>query len=302
MKLFWVLILLACNVSAEKFFYEQEPNNSPIDGNHFKSEQTILGNMQGKDQDMFIWNVSDGDADFQWNIEFEGLPGKLTRLDLMHVTLTEDEKGVTQADTIFSMASPDGSVPLQASKLVVTPGKYYLGLSYAGGQSKPSVSPLFGDMGFADMESEIHQENIRIDSIDVKEQDFYKIRITKGYKINLARIKEDKNSKESPYSLRADSMVGVYFYSKSLWLDFKINEKQTNQVWKVHGQSELGKPLTLKLYDSANNLLATQPSDKRGAFYISDLKLSVGSYLLELISQDSSTAIIEVANTGEFVS
>ena len=183
MKLFWVLILLACNVSAEKFFYEQEPNNSPIDGNHFKSEQTILGNMQGKDQDMFIWDVSDSDAEYQWNIEFEGVPGKLTRLDLMQVEFTEDGSGVTKADTIFSMSSPDGSVPLQANNLVVTPGKYYLGLSYAGGQSKPTVSPLFGDIGLADMEAEIQQENNQIDLIEVKEQDFYKIRIAQSHKI-----------------------------------------------------------------------------------------------------------------------
>ena len=67
-----ILIIILCMLSGFVFsqtsMYEQEPNNKPLIGNRFTAPMTILGSMQNKDQDLFIWNINDADADYFWNI------------------------------------------------------------------------------------------------------------------------------------------------------------------------------------------------------------------------------------------
>ena len=103
---------------AQVTMYEQEPNNTPLNGNTFKAPMVILGTMQDSDQDMFVWDLSDADAGYLWDLELNGLPERLTKVDFMHLTFTEDGTGVTKVDKLFSISNHGGTTAVKKSGLV----------------------------------------------------------------------------------------------------------------------------------------------------------------------------------------
>ena len=69
-------ITFANPVWAQTSYYESEPNNTPSDANPVAGAITIIGDLDGQDQDAFMWSVSDVDAQKRWTFELEGMPGK----------------------------------------------------------------------------------------------------------------------------------------------------------------------------------------------------------------------------------
>jgi len=154
------LTLLAGLCFAQTTMYEQEPNNDPNTVNQINAPIIILGEMQKSDQDMFVWDVSDVDAGYFWDISLKGIADKLTKIDVMQLTFTEDGSGVTKVDKLFSMKSPNGAV-IKQSGLIFSPGRYYFGLSYAGGQNA-AKSPLLGDTMLSDLGADFVADSHKI--------------------------------------------------------------------------------------------------------------------------------------------
>jgi len=135
------LTLLAGLSLAQTTMYEQEPNNDPYTVNQVNAPAIILGEMKNSDQDMFVWEVTDVDAGYFWDIRFRGIADKLTKLDVMQLTFTEDGSGVTKVNKLFSMKNLNGAVMAQ-SELIFSPGRYYFGLSHAGWYKMQTKSTL----------------------------------------------------------------------------------------------------------------------------------------------------------------
>ncbi|TVS08571.1 MAG: hypothetical protein EA417_22535, partial [Gammaproteobacteria bacterium] len=122
--LLWPVLLSA---QSSRVVVEREPNNQPAQATPVRGEATLVGELYEDDQDFFLWSVEDAAAARLWTIELEGIPGGLTRVDLLRWSGDPDE-------------SPEGLVALQAEPespravlegLVVEEGDYLLGISRA---------------------------------------------------------------------------------------------------------------------------------------------------------------------------
>jgi len=296
-KLIPIIPFLFVSLSiAQVTMYEQEPNNTPLNGNTFKGAMTILGNMQGKDQDMLIWEVSDVDAAYLWDLELTGIPDSLTKLDFMQLTFTEDGTGVTKVDKLFSMNNHTGTQSVKKRGLVFYPGTYYVGLSYAGGNNSDAVSPLFGDEMLNSIGEEYSKDDKNIDDLKSAPQTAYQLKLTKGKKPSVFKAKT--NSKEDPAYLRENSLKSLYFEKEKMWVNIHLNEKDSKKVWKISGHLSIGKKLSLKFYDSNGELKTSTQSDVYGHYSLPDLKLPVGYYLLELTSDESAVMSMQMSDSG----
>lgn len=300
MKVFLVLLIVICfnSVSAQVSLYEQEPNNTPHNGNQFKAPMVVLGNMQDNDQDMFIWNVSDADANYFWNIELDGLPEKLTKVDFLRMEFTEDGSNVTKVHKLFSISSHDGIATIQKSRLIFSPGLYYIGLSYAGGSSH-SGSRLYDDSLIKSLGDEYLAENKKLDAIKVTEQIGYKLNIIKGKKIYTLKANNDK---DNPTQLRNNSVRGIYFDENTKWLKINVSEIESEKVWKFNGNVVIGETIAINFYDSNSELKTKAKSDKFGYFSLPDLNLTPGEYLLEVISKKNAITSVEFKSVGAYIS
>lgn len=291
------LTLLAGLSLAQTTMYEQEPNNDPYTVNQVNVPVIILGDMQNSDQDMFVWEVTDVDAGYFWDIRFRGIADKLTKLDVMQLTFTEDGSGVTKVDELFSIKNPNGAEMAQ-SGLIFSPGRYYFGLSHAGGQ-RTTTSPLLGDTMLSDLGADFVAENQAIDAIKIKPQNSYQIDINQGKKQYILNAKN--NSQDNPVSLRKGQQRGLFFEQQKQWITFNIAATETEQVWKIDGAVNIGETLQLNLFNAQGQKIATTQSNALGRFYLANLKLSAGDYLIGLSSQVGAISRIEIFSEGEHI-
>ena len=75
---------------AQPAVYESEPNNTPAEANKVAGAVTIIGTMQGDDQDGFLWTVSDVDAQKRWTLELQGIPGALTVVEIIRLEYADN--------------------------------------------------------------------------------------------------------------------------------------------------------------------------------------------------------------------
>ena len=80
---------------AEPSYYETEPNNTPADANPAAGAITLIGDLRGRDQDGYKWTVSDVDAQKRWNFELQGVPGRLTIVEMIRVDFADNGVDVT---------------------------------------------------------------------------------------------------------------------------------------------------------------------------------------------------------------
>lgn len=114
---------------------EQEPNDTPAEANALVDFGCLVGELPGNDQDAWVWEVSEAQAGVPWAVEIEGIPGELTKLDLIRVTFADNGVDVTSADTLWTFGTRDGR--LNASEpFLIGPGRYILGISKSGGSGR----------------------------------------------------------------------------------------------------------------------------------------------------------------------
>ena len=88
--------------------FEQEPNNKPLQANLISPPIKVLADMKKSDQDLFLWNVTDAESLYLWDIQLQGITERLTKLDVMQIHFTEDGKAVSSFDKILSIGSKNG--------------------------------------------------------------------------------------------------------------------------------------------------------------------------------------------------
>ena len=130
------------------FLVEAEPNDQPAQAQSVSGEAVISGELLGKDQDGFRWSVSDEEATTPWTLTLEGLPGTLTRMDVLKLDWTDDGQAVAGRTRLVTLQTPDGQRPTTTSGLLFEPGEYLIGVSKGGGEGGYRVSMAHGENYF----------------------------------------------------------------------------------------------------------------------------------------------------------
>ncbi len=294
-----VIIFLPWLVNAS--FFEKEPNNQPLSANLIEAPLAISGEMTDKDQDAFVWDVKDTDADYFWDIELQGIVDRLTRLDVMTVELTDDGKQVQSVKKLFSLSNQQGKGCEKKQRLMFAPGQYYFVLSAV---SNPSIvnktTFLTSPEVLQDLDEQAIASAKNTESLLTTTPQIYVLKLLKGKKISPIKFK--KNSKEKPARIKDGYHYGIYYDSNSRWIYFDINEKKAQQKWKIAGSTVQGNQVKLKLYDEKGQLLIETQSEKAGYYEFSELQFSPGRYMLEFNSRENHVlSTVQKTVQGEIV-
>ena len=177
---------------AQPSFYEVEPNNTPSEAVEVTGEVVLIGTMSRGDQDGFKWTVSDVDAQERWTLELQGIPGKLTVVDVIRVEYAENGVDVLGTKRLFTIGSRDGLRMARIEDLLFEPGEYILGFASTGGGAglyrPPAESINFSkEIGTAEAAS------------DAAEPGAYRLSIRKGNSLHQRSNPQDRASKESAF-------------------------------------------------------------------------------------------------------
>lgn len=149
-----LLLGLSGLAAAQECTYELEPNDTPATatlitgvgpdsalppGDGRTPIACFSGEISGNDQDAFLWEIGEAEANQHWVIDLEGVPGHLTRLDIISVTFADNGVDVTRADELFTVASPDGRT-VTSTGFLMAPGRYVIGISTSGGSGSYVVN------------------------------------------------------------------------------------------------------------------------------------------------------------------
>ena len=233
--------------------------------------------MEGDDQDGYKWTVSDVDAQKRWTFDLQGIPGRLTIVEVLQVEYADNGVDVVDTHKLFTMGTRDGSKPSIHEDLIFEPGEYILGVAHGGGGGayRPPVDSVsFEDSGRCWVGGRIRAR--RVPSHDPRRQ-----QALSGTNRRSARLRD------SAYKLRLGSENAAYLETPDTWYSFDISDKDAGQSWDLNGQVPVGRQVNATLHPGDGSQLAKTSSDGKGRFSFRDLGLEVGSYAVELSSQDS---------------
>jgi len=266
--------LFCSTLSAQPAFYESEPNNTPAEANRIDGSVTIMGSMQGDDQDGFVWTVSDVDAQKRWTLELNGIPGALTIVEVMRLEYADNGVDVEERTTLFTIGSRDGSRPALAEDLYFEPGEYVLGVANSGAGSG-SFRPPSNSISFDDPDGST-------ETLAGEQPGGYRLAIREGKTLPLASKPPLNASREAAQEAR----LGSYFSSLSSgtdsWFQYAVKDNQKGQKWTLHGQVPAGRSATVFFRDAAGEELSRTVADRKGKFAFQDLGFDADSYYLEV--------------------
>ncbi len=288
-------ITFASSLWAEPSYYESEPNNTPADANPVAGAMTIIGDLRGQDQDAFMWSVSDVDAHKRWTFELQGVPGRLTLVEVIRVNFADNGIDVAGIERLFKMGTRDGSVASIHEDILFEPGEYILGIAGAGGGGDGgSYRPPVDSIKFDD-------EGLSAGSEEV-EPGAYRLAIREGSSINLQSKPGDRSTKETAYKLRLDSENAAYLESEETWYEVEITDRYTDQRWDVTGQIPVGRVAQVTLIGIDGSELAKASSDDKGRFSLPDLAFDTGTYTISVSANDSGyIRALQVKSAGQLI-
>ena len=280
-RVFALLAGLFCSaLSAQPAFYESEPNNTPAEANPIAGAVTIMGSMQGDDQDGYLWTVSDVDAQKRWTLELQGIPGVLTIVEVIRLEYADNGVDLVDKTTLFTIGSRDGSKPALAENLYFEPGEYVLGVASAGGGEsayRPELESLdFGEDGKSATEAATRSQ-----------PGGYRLLIRKGKTLHLAAKPPENTTRETAQKTRLGAYFGSFSAGTDSWFSFDVNDQQTGQRWNLDGQIPVGHSATAFLRGTDGSELSRTVSDKQGKLAFPDLGLVAGTHYIEIKAKES---------------
>ena len=270
-------ILGAAVVHSQPSLYEVEPNNTPAEATEIAGEVVLIGTMEGQDQDGYKWVVSDVDAQRRWTFELQGIPGKLTVVEVVRIDYAENGVDVAGTERLFKMGTRDGSKPSIHEDLLFEPGEYILGVAHSGG----------GDAYRPPVDSITFEDQGTNKSPGGSERNGYRLTIREGSPIYLESQPKDRSTADVAYKLRLDSENASYLETPDTWYLIEITDKQADQKWDVDGQVPVGRQVQATLQSGDGSPLAKTTSDSMGEFSFPDLGLEAGLYKIEIKGKDT---------------
>ncbi|HUG44390.1 MAG TPA: VWA domain-containing protein, partial [Acidobacteriota bacterium] len=235
----------SASAAGQQVLTETEPNDTPAQANPFQGEAILAGSMSGQDQDAFAWTVSAADAGFYWNLELQGMPETITKVDVMQVEFASNGTDVKSRKNLFSFSASGADVPAASGELIFTPGAYILGVSKASGEGN------------------------------------YRLAVRRGVALP-ARTEKEPNDRAGQaeelgeaFQLRGDSEA------TQDWFAWTITEAGARSRWSLRANTAVGHRLTMTLLDAASRQMA-QARAEAGELQLVDLGLEPERYLIRL--------------------
>ena len=280
-RVFALLAGLFCSaLSAQPAFYESEPNNTPAEANPIAGAVTIMGSMQGDDQDGYLWTVSDVDAQKRWTLELQGIPGVLTIVEVIRLEYADNGVDLVDKTTLLRSAAvmavnrhwPKTSTSSRESTSSVWP-------ALEGGESayRPELESLdFGEDGKSATEAATRSQ-----------PGGYRLLIRKGKTLHLAAKPPENTTRETAQKTRLGAYFGSFSAGTDSWFSFDVNDQQTGQRWNLDGQIPVGHSATAFLRGTDGSELSRTVSDKQGKLAFPDLGLVAGTHYIEIKAKES---------------
>jgi len=283
------LLLTLSSAWAQRAVIESEPNDTPADAMRLAGEALIMGAIGSKDQDAYLWTVSDVDALKRWTFELHGIPGRLTIVEIVRLEYAENGVDVTGYEKLMKMGTRDGLKPSIHEDLLFEPGEYLLGVAAAGGGGgafrPPSVSLSFGDEGAAETD-------------EATEVGGYRLSITEGQRLpTMSSRPKPRETRESAHSARLGSEFAALTYEPSSWYRFDFDEKAAVQRWEISAQGPIGRDIKAILTNEAGESLASAKTDSHGKLWFADLAPPAGSWWVELQKKGEDGYIQAIGST-----
>ena len=238
-----ILIIFNSFVLAQRCTEELEPNNTPPKATSFAGMGCIIGTLENLDQDLFAWTVTDQDLRSR-RVVFEVEPeeNELISLQLMKLNFAENGTDVIGKEDLFKLDARK-----QITKTlpkILTEGNYYLGVAGKGSYL------------------------INIQEVDPS--------LPGTYDREPNDSSEEAREHTGAFRLSGDLEGSVDYH---LWT---LNEEDANNLWKVSAQAQIGKELTVKLFDNSGENVFTESVDENSHLTLYDLGLEAGSYTFVL--------------------
>lgn len=284
------LILLTPSALAVTHVFEREPNNTPGEALSISAPVKVFGTMSGTDQDAYRWIVSDEDARKRWNLELQGLPGRLTIVEILRLEYADNGVDVLSKQSLMKLGSRDGRSPAVATNLLFEPGEYLLGFAFAGGPPSDDdgdeggggfFRPAVGTLGFT------AGDETRTDAADAAQSsqatpEGYSLAITEGEVLTVRESPGGRQSQVEAQQHAAGHEFAAFEQLDVIWHKIEFAADSLEQVWDISAQVPVGRHLQGKLIDADGNTLATAASDTHGKLVFHDLTPIAAGFWLEL--------------------
>lgn len=258
-------------VSAQGTVFDEEPNDTPQEAIEVAGAAVLTGSMDGGDQDAYRWTVSDEDAAKSWTLELQGIPGRLTVLEVIRLTY-DDAGNISATDPLLKVASRDGTLPVVVADLVFEEGEYILGLAQAGGSSM--YRPPTAAASFLGDETGTAAET-------TEEPGGYRVRLTDNPA--LASTYEPNFERDAADIVRPGAGSGAFLLDDSpVWYRIEIPEAEAALRWDVGIHVPVGREVQAILTDAEGARLGNGAGNQQGKLEFRDLALAAGSYYLQV--------------------
>lgn len=257
---------------AQSTVVDEEPNNTPQTAIEVTAPAIIAGSMGSNDQDAYNWVVSDVDAGKRWTIALDGIPGRLTIIDVVTLTYNDDGE-VAGKRSMFRMGTRDGALPTVADGLILEPGEYLLGLAHSGGTAV--YRPPMESASFSETAAE-SGDRAAVDT------GAYRLKLVEGLKLPASR-ETTHTSKEDAWPVYPEREVTAFLEdASSVWYEIEFKDEHVSSRWDVNVQVPIGRRVIATLTQEDGTRLTQEVSDQRGKLSLPDLALPPGSYFLEV--------------------
>jgi len=265
-------VLLAGAATAQQALVDTEPNDTPQDAARFAAPMTLMGTMPSGDQDGWMWTISDEDAGRRWNLEFVGIPGRLTIVEVNTLQYT-DSGDVEQANRLLKFGSRDGQRPAIREGLFFEPGDYLLGIARSGGDA--IFRPASGDLSFGGSNADDAGSDTGAASSNA-----YRLFISEGGRVPAGDGSEPW-SRDAAIDIQPRRERAVLLEDNSpAWYRIRFSDEQASSRWKIDVQVPVGRLVEARLRDSAGDTLATARNGVDGKATLTDINLPPGDYYL----------------------
>ncbi len=249
-----------------------EPNDTADGATAASGPACLAGTLPQGDQDLFLWEVSAADAQATWAISVDGVPGARTIVDLRPVTSEPGMQPLAVGGPLLVLTvESDATEPTVRGGLLLTPGRYIVGVSAGGQPTATGDQPLsVGDGSLTSPDQPLPPDGGL----------GYRLTLETGAPLPTSVEVEPNDDGDAGTPVRgAFALSGDLADSVD---DYRWTVPQGAAAWTLTSVMQLGTTATLTLSnaDGSSVLVRAQPTD--GRIELPDLVLDPGEYLVSV--------------------